>query len=807
MSNEKIILIDQENFFALGELLKQDFPQINLENFSPLPIKTILDRWLDYYRELFFFGREYGFIPRYRNEKLSLILARLQNKVQEHNEKDAARVLGCLCGKAFIGPKRLLFDPNTACNLNCMYCRLHSPLRQKNRDEYLQSRGWSLESKFDWELLKKTLRQAAELGIEEICLVGSGEPTLYPQFAELVAEIRSKGMVLNFSTNGLRLEPELNTQLVKYDVNRITISVSGLDEKDYRIIHPTAPRGIYHKLRANIINLNRQKEKARRESPSSVYMKTDVLHVVHAFNYKKILRMVSDAKELGADRIWFQLLHVSDFNRYLRLKSEHIAETRFLLSEAKKLAAAIDLDVADFMDLQLEHVRSDGTWSKNIFENFGCLVGWYFSYINVAGEISFCCGNKIIDDLKTMDYKTLWQSPLYDIWRKKARQFDWNDNITGKNNNKLLDEFCFNCDNHNFNSEMLQLLKDFQLSEMLPDKKSIAPTQPKTHLIENRRNNTGWYLNVSLTENCQFQCRFCDTWKNKPDLNKELNTAQWLEAIATFHSLSPQARINFSGGEPLLKKELAEILRFCHYSGIKTSISTNGGAFNEKKAAEIACSGIDIIGISVDGYGNLHDELRGFPGAFSRIQQAIKWIRHDNRNSEINLLTIIMKDNLNDIRKIVQWADEDENITHVHFQALSVLKDSNEKISDHPLWPEKDLVLELMDELIAHRQNQEDKNIRPCTISNIVPQLKAMRKYFLNPDCFADQICTIYKSGYTLNAQGELFFCPFMSSIGNITKEPLAEILSEPRLEAQRQKIHACKNTACHLRINCCFEA
>jgi MoaA/NifB/PqqE/SkfB family radical SAM enzyme len=569
-------------------------------------------------------------------------------------------------------------------------------------------------------------------------------------------------------------------------------------------------------------------------------MKTDILHVVHAFNYKKILHMVLDAKEMGADRVWFQLLHVSDFNRYLRLRPEQVAETRFLLNEAKKLAAEIEIDIADFMDLQLKHVRSDGTWSKNIFERFGCLVGWYFSYINVAGEISFCCGNKIIDDLKTQDYKTLWQSPLYETWRKKARRFDWNDNITGKNGVKLLDEFCFNCDNHNFNSEMLQLLADFNVTDLLPEKKGFqnenqipdqspepdtkklipkqspdpdpAPekiiTEQTGSLLENRRGSEGWYLNVSLTESCQFRCRFCDTWKNKPEPGTELDTAAWLEAIDTFHRLSPNARINFSGGEPLLKKELPEILRFCHHAGIKTSISTNGGSFTEKKAAEIACSGIDIIGISVDGYGDLHDELRGAPGAFDKIQKAIKWIRQDNKNTEINLLTIILKDNLNDIRKIVKWVEEDADLTHVHFQALSILRDCrDEKITDHPLWPEKAAALELMDELIDHRQNQEDKNLRPCTISNIIAQLKAMRRYFADPDCFTDQVCTIYKSGYTLNAKGDLFFCPFMESIGNITREPLAEILSEPRLSVQKKKIQACRNTACHLRINCCFEA
>ena len=654
--------------------------------------------------------------------------------------------------------------------------------------------------------------------MEEVCVVGGGEPTLYPHFRELTAKIKGLGMVMNLSTNGLGLNSDFSSFLVDQDVNRITISVSGVDPASYKIIHPSQAPETYPRLREKILELNELKEARRQSSDHPVYLQTDILHVVHTHNYKQILRMILDAKELKADRVWFQLLHMNEFSKFLCLNQEQIKETCFLLEEARILGRKIGVEVADYMDLQVEHVLDDGTWSKNVFEDYGCLVGWYFAYLDVQGELNFCCGDKMIDEVKTRGLMELWNSPLYGRWRELARNYDWSRNIRGKNGEYLLDAYCHNCDNHNFNSEMVVLLKHFDLLAYLRGRyqknrlkslkqSSISREKPRSFPVENTSGKEGWYFNISLTHSCQFRCQFCDTWKNKPMPGQELKVSQWLSLLESCKDKLENIRLNFAGGEPLLKQDFHQLLRYCHHQGIYTSLATNAGAFTEQKAYEIATSGVDVIGISLDGLKDCHDRLRGVPGSYEKIMEAIGWIRKYNQTSEVNLLSIILKDNLDDLYALVRMVDENPQITHIHFQALSILGTAKPGWwNDHLLWPKTQDVHELLDFLLDHQGKQRESGIRPVSIANPRAQLVHMKDYFQNPGAVNEQVCTIDQTGFTLDPAGNLYFCPFKKPLGNLLKSPLDEITQPKNTAKHIQEIRTCPETYCHLRTNCCFE-
>ncbi len=111
----------------------------------------------------------------------------------------------------------------------------------------------------------------------------------------------------------------------------------------------------------------------------------------------------------------------------------------------------------------------------------------------------------------------------------------------------------------------------------------------------------GW----ALTERCNLRCRYCHVWEKKPAA--ELDTGQVTGIIRDLHEQGVRV-IKFSGGEPLLRKDLGDIVAFSRSLGIHTSISTNGTLFPSRIGELKHLAG---LGTSLDGPEDVHDAIRG----------------------------------------------------------------------------------------------------------------------------------------------------------------------------------------------------
>lgn len=83
--------------------------------------------------------------------------------------------------------------------------------------------------------------------------------------------------------------------------------------------------------------------------------------------------------------------------------------------------------------------------------------------------------------------------------------------------------------------------------------------------------------------------------------------------------------IIFSGGEPLLRQDLFELIEHARARGLGAQLSTSGIHLDEGVAARLAALGVGYVGISIDGVRDFNDGYRGLPGAFDR---ALIGVRH-----------------------------------------------------------------------------------------------------------------------------------------------------------------------------------
>ena len=152
--------------------------------------------------------------------------------------------------------------------------------------------------------------------------------------------------------------------------------------------------------------------------------------------------------------------------------------------------------------------------------------------------------------------------------------------------------------------------------------------------LEDKQSRTlnGSIMIWNFTNRCNLLCHHC---YSKADAN-EKDTLSFEEIKQTIPRLK-KAGINFvifSGGEPLLRKDIFDIAENMKKHNIMTYLSTNGVYVNSKNVDKIIDT-FNYIGISIDGIEEIHDNFRGQKGAYAKSIEATKLIQSHGGNAGI----------------------------------------------------------------------------------------------------------------------------------------------------------------------------
>lgn len=129
---------------------------------------------------------------------------------------------------------------------------------------------------------------------------------------------------------------------------------------------------------------------------------------------------------------------------------------------------------------------------------------------------------------------------------------------------------------------------------------------------------------VKLTENCQAKCISCDYWKSR--WQDKIDTARAIDLVNEIAAAGVRT-IRFTGGEPLLRKDLFLILEKANASSFKHIIMQTNGLLIKKLHKEINDSPITHISVSVDGLKETNDRIRGIRGYFDLAMAGIQLLR------------------------------------------------------------------------------------------------------------------------------------------------------------------------------------
>ncbi len=125
------------------------------------------------------------------------------------------------------------------------------------------------------------------------------------------------------------------------------------------------------------------------------------------------------------------------------------------------------------------------------------------------------------------------------------------------------------------------------------------------------------------TRRCNLKCIHCYSSSQNIDYPDELTTAEakaMIDDLAAFGS----PVLLFSGGEPLLRQDLPELLQYAVDQRMRAVISTNGTLITKAQAAIFRKIGLSYVGISLDGIESTHDRFRGTTGAFNAAMKGLR---------------------------------------------------------------------------------------------------------------------------------------------------------------------------------------
>ncbi|MBM3356455.1 MAG: radical SAM protein [Betaproteobacteria bacterium] len=125
----------------------------------------------------------------------------------------------------------------------------------------------------------------------------------------------------------------------------------------------------------------------------------------------------------------------------------------------------------------------------------------------------------------------------------------------------------------------------------------------------------------NLTQVCNLACGHCylDAVARRREAPGELSTSAALEVLRQVSEVAPGAMLVLTGGEPLLRRDLTQLVERAAALGLMPVIGTNGVALDARHASALKAAGAAGVGISVDSASAaFHDRLRGVAGAWER---------------------------------------------------------------------------------------------------------------------------------------------------------------------------------------------
>ncbi|HNT91907.1 MAG TPA: 12,18-didecarboxysiroheme deacetylase [Smithellaceae bacterium] len=309
----------------------------------------------------------------------------------------------------------------------------------------------------------------------------------------------------------------------------------------------------------------------------------------------------------------------------------------------------------------------------------------------------------------------------------------------------------------------------------------------------------------NMTRRCNLKCMHCYSASADMEYPDELTTDEGKTLIDDLAAFGAPV-ILFSGGEPLMRRDLLELAQYAADKGMRAVISTNGTLITKDIAAQLRKINLSYVGVSLDGLEKTHDRFRGAKGAFAKAMEGIRNCRE--AGIKVGIRFTVNKRNLADVPAMFDLLKQ-EKIERLCFYHL-VYTGRGSKLRDEDLTHEETRAL--LDLIAARTKKMFEEGFAPeiLTVDNHADGPYLYLKMKKENPARAKEVLELLEmnegnsTGVGIGCvswDGEVYPDQFWRNrpLGNVRQKPFSKIWTDEKNEF----LMKLKNKKKHLRGRC----
>jgi len=306
---------------------------------------------------------------------------------------------------------------------------------------------------------------------------------------------------------------------------------------------------------------------------------------------------------------------------------------------------------------------------------------------------------------------------------------------------------------------------------------------------------------LELTGRCGCRCVMCDIWQAGSEA-AELTVEQLRPHLAAIETMRVR-HVVLSGGEPLLHHDPWGMCALLRSHAVNKITLLSAGLLLARHAADVL-RWCDAAIVSLDGPRDVHDAIRNVPHAYDRLAKGVATLKSARPDFRVTARCVVQRRNYAELRRIVDAAHA-LGLDGISFLMADVSSTAFSLPAHHPGARASSVALTAADvapfcraieDVVAHCAG----DIESGFIAEPAHKLRGLARYaragagegeFTPVRCNAPWVSTV------IEPDGSVRPCFFHRPIGDISEQPLDEIINSDRAVAFRERLDVTQNAIC----------